>query len=93
MAVSGAASSVRKFLVLWSWNLGNFVVEYIFTNWLNSLTNLRKSRCLDVVKEEKDLEREARSVTEKFFVITSKESRSPPSVDWRVEVESNVSVD
>jgi len=33
LAVSGAASSVRKFLVLWSWNLGNFVVEYIFTNW------------------------------------------------------------
>ena len=47
---------------------------------------LHKLRCLDVAKEVKVLEREALSVTEKFFVITSKVSQNPPSVDWRDEV-------
>ena len=39
------------------------------------------------------MEREAPSVTERFFVITSKVSRSPPSVDWPAEVESSESAD
>ena len=60
---------------------------------LNSLTNLRRSRCLDVVKEAKVLEREALSVTGRFFVTISKVSRSPPSVDWLAEVESSESAD
>ena len=47
---------------------------------------LQKSRCLDVVKEVKDFEREALSVIEKFFVITSKVSQNLPSVDWLEEV-------
>ena len=47
---------------------------------------LHKSKCLDVVKEVKDLEREVPSVTEKFFVITSKVSQNLQSVDWREEV-------
>jgi polyadenylate-binding protein len=50
----------------------------------------RNSRCLDVEKEVKDLEKEALSVIEKFFVITSKVSPNLPSVDWLVVVESNV---
>ncbi len=47
---------------------------------------LHKSKCLDVAKEVKDLEREVQNVTEKFFVITSKVSQNLPSVDWREEV-------
>ena len=39
------------------------------------------------------MEREAPSVTERFFVTISKVSRSLPSVDWLAEVESNVFLD
>ena len=93
MVLRGGASSVRKYLALWSEILRYFAVYITILTCYNSLTNFRKSRCLDVVKEEKDLEREAPSVTERFFVTTSRVSRSPPSVDWRVEVESSVSAD
>jgi hypothetical protein len=40
-----------------------------------------------VVKEEKVLEKEAPSVTEKYFVITSRVSQSQLSVAWLAEVE------
>ena len=40
----------------------------------------RFSSCLDTVKEEKDCEKEALSATGRFFVTTSKESPSQPSV-------------
>ena len=39
------------------------------------------------------MEREAPSVIEKSFEITSKVSPNPLSVDWRAEVVSNVSLD
>ena len=45
-----------------------------------------QSTCQDVVKEEKVLEREALSVTGKFFVITSRVSPSQPSVVLLAEV-------
>lgn len=48
-------------------------------------------KCQEEAKAEKDWEREAPSVIEKFFVITSKESQSPPSEDWLAEVVSSVS--
>ena len=73
--------------------LANLQSTLILRIALNSLTNLRRSRCLDVVKEAKVLEREALSVTGKSFVTTSKVSRSPPSVDWLAEVESSESAD
>ena len=49
------------------------------------------STCQAEEREEKVLEREAQNVTEKSFVITSKESPSPQSEDWLAEVVSNVS--
>ena len=45
-----------------------------------------KSSCLDVAKEERDLEKEAPSVTAKSCVITSRVSPSPLSVVWLVVV-------
>ena len=47
--------------------------------------------CQAEEREEKVLEREAPNVTEKSFVITSKESPSQQSEDWLAEVVSNVS--
>jgi len=49
-------------------------------------------KCLAVAKEAKVLERGAPSVTEKFFVTTSRESRSLPSVVWLAEAVSSVSL-
>ena len=43
--------------------------------------------CQDVVKEEKDLEKEALSVTERSFVITSRELQNPLSAVWLAVVE------
>ena len=43
-------------------------------------------------KEEKDLGKEARNVTEKFFVIISKVSRNLLSAGWLEEVVSSVSL-
>ena len=54
---------------------------------------LQASSCLDEEKEERDLEREAPSVTERSYETTSKESRSQPSADWLAEVVSSVSLD
>ena len=53
--------------------------------------NNSTATCQDEEREEKVLEREAPNVTEKSFVITSKESPSPQSEDWLAEVVSNVS--
>ena len=44
------------------------------------------SKCLDVEKEEKVLEKEVPSVTGKFSVTTSKVSLSQLSEDWHEEV-------
>merc|ERR1712025_94824 len=44
-------------------------------------------------REVRDSEREAPSVTERFCVITSRESPSQPSEDWQEEVVSSVSPD
>ena len=49
------------------------------------------STCQAEARAVKVLEREAPNVTEKSFVITSKESPSPQSEDWLAEVVSNVS--
>ena len=51
----------------------------------------RKASCPAEAREEKDWEREAPSVTERFSVTTSRASRSQPSVVWREEVVWNVS--
>jgi len=48
--------------------------------FIRQLYSDRTTLCLDVVREEKVLERGAPSVTEKFFVITSRVSPSPLSV-------------
>ena len=49
------------------------------------------STCQAEARAVKVLEREAPNVTEKSFVITSKESPSQQSEDWLAEVVSNVS--
>ena len=51
------------------------------------------STCLDAEREEKDLEREAPSVTERSCVTTSRESPSPPFDDLLDEVVLRGSVD
>ena len=53
---------------------------------------LKQSICLDEEKEERDLEREALSVTERYCVITSRVSPSQPSVDWLAVEESSASL-
>lgn len=50
-----------------------------------------QSSCLDEAKEERDSEKEAPSVTEKYFVITSRESRNRRSVVLLAEAVSSVS--
>ena len=45
-----------------------------------------------MAKEARDSEREAPSVTGRFFVITSRVSPSPPSAVWLVVVVSSVSL-
>ena len=47
-------------------------------------------KCQEEAKEEKDLEKVVPSVTEKSCVIISKVSLNQLSVDWLVEVVSNV---
>src|SRR5207248_2063429 len=48
--------------------------------------------CLVAEKEARDSAREARSVTGRYFVTTSRASRSPPFVDWHVVAVSSVSL-
>jgi hypothetical protein len=55
-----------------------------FPNQFLSQIFLRK--CLVVVREVRDLEREVQKGTERFFVITFKESQSQLLGDWREEV-------
>merc|ERR1712241_183169 len=52
----------------------------------------KKLKCPDEAKEERDSEREAPSVTERSFVITSRVLLSPPFDDLLDEVVSNVSL-
>ena len=56
------------------------------------INNNKQTKCLEEEKEEKDLEREAPSVTAKFSVITSRVLPSPPSVVLLVVVVSSVSL-
>ena len=87
--IDGVSTSIRIKLVLFLWNF--FKPEFI-----NSIvliySYIRKQKCLDEEKEEKDLEREAPSVTEKSYVITSKVSPNQLSVVSLVVVVSNVSL-
>ena len=58
-----------------------------------SVYTVELSTCLEEEKEERVLEKEALSVTERFFVITSRVSPSQLSVVLLVVVVSNVSLD
>ena len=62
-------------------------ITLVFINRSNHL-----KPCQDEAKEARDSEREVPRGTEKYSVITSKESPSPQSEDWLAEVVSNESV-
>ena len=80
-------------------NVSRLHVYYHAVNWclyggnlrgrLHSLTE--QQSCQDVVKEVKVWEKEALSVTGRFWEITSRVSQNQPSVVWLAEVVSNVS--
>merc|ERR1712127_879299 len=59
---------------------------------IHKLKLVEQKRCPDEEKEARDSEREAPSVTERSFVITSRESPSPPFDDLLDEVVSSVSL-